>query len=460
MPLRRRLLILISIVLAACVAGGSALTYWHAVYKVESEISSALEVSSSTLREAISTLASSPEPERHLRRIVSAFDGERHLKAELTAPDGSIIVASRIKPPTDPAPNWLYEFLASPNYHRVFALPENLQHLGTIALEADPHNEVSEVWGDAQIKLIVVGGFCSLVLALVYGTLGWALRPLDELSKAFVRVGQGDFRAQVAEAGPEELTLIYKAFNQMTKQLQNAEQQNQRLNEQLTTVQEEERSEIARDLHDEIGPFLFAVDVDAQTIPALIERGAQDQAIERSKVIRQSVGHMQTHLRNILRRLRPAMLIDLGLHHAVDQLIAFWQSRKPSINFTCDVDELTLPAPIAEAAFRILQEGVSNAVRHGRPTKVEISAKRTSDGRLRVIVSDDGIGIDASAARGFGLAGMKERAIMHDGSLKISERKNGSGVMLVAELPIADAKLNRRPDQIDAVTKHQEAMPL
>jgi hypothetical protein len=55
---------------------------------------------------------------------------------------------------------------------------------------------------------------------------------------------------------------------------------------------------------------------------------------------------------------------------------------------------------------------------------------------------------------------MKERAIMHDGSLKISERKNGSGVMLVAELPIADAKLNRRPDQIDAVTKHQEAMPL
>jgi glucose-6-phosphate-specific signal transduction histidine kinase len=79
---------------------------------------------------------------------------------------------------------------------------------------------------------------------------------------------------------------------------------------------------------------------------------------------------------------------------------------------------------------------------------------------LRVIVSDDGIGIDASAARGFGLAGMKERANMHDGSLKISERKNGSGVTLVAELPIADAKLTRRPDQIDAVTKHQEAMPL
>src|SRR5207244_1304092 len=107
--------------------------------------------------------------------------------------------------------------------------------------------------------------------------------------------------------------LIYRAFNRMAEQLSAAEQQNQRLNEQLSTVQEEERSEIARDLHDEIGPFLFAADVDAQAIPLLVSRDASSEIVNRSKAIRQSVQHMQLHLRGVLSRLRPALLIDQGL---------------------------------------------------------------------------------------------------------------------------------------------------
>ena len=280
-------------------------------------------------------------------------------------------------PPVDPAPAWLYKLLAGPAHSRRFELPADLKHLGVITIEADPHNEIGEVWEDLKLKFLIIFGFCGVVLALIYAILGRALRPLEALSAALARVGQGDYTAHVAETGPEDLNLIYRAFNRMAAQLRSAEQQNQRLNEQLSTVQEEERAEIARDLHDEIGPFLFAADVDAQSIPLLLSRDAADDVVSRSKAIRQSVQHMQLHLRGILSRLRPAMLIDQGLTHAVEQLVAFWRARRPQITFQTDIEDARFPASIEETAFRILQEGMSNAIRHGNPSIIELTARRT-----------------------------------------------------------------------------------
>jgi len=295
---------------------------------------------------------------------------------------------------------------------------------------------VSEVWEDLKLKFIIIASFCVVVLALIYATLGRALRPLEQLSSALNRVGEGDYSAHVAETGPEDLKLIYRAFNRMAEQLREAEQQNQRLNEQLSTVQEEERSEIARDLHDEIGPFLFATDVDAQAIPLLVSREASDEIVDRSKAIRQSVQHMKLHLRGVLSRLRPALLIDQGLTHAVEHLVAFWKARRPQIAFRTDIEDERFPTGIEEVAFRILQEGTSNAVRHGQPSAIGLTARRTDDGMLRVVVSDDGSGITAKGARGFGLAGMRERVASLDGRLRIAEREGGKGVMLIAEIPL------------------------
>ncbi|MES1179647.1 MAG: histidine kinase, partial [Hyphomicrobium sp.] len=248
--------------------------------------------------------------------------------------------------------------------------------------------------------------------------------------------GEGDYTAHVAETGPDDLKHIYRAFNRMAEQLRAAEHQNQRLNEQLSTVQEEERSEIARDLHDEIGPFLFAADVDAQAIPLLVSREASGEIVDRSKAIRQSVKHMQLHLRGILGRLRPALLIDQGLTHAVENLVAFWKARQPKIAFHTDIEDERFPEGIERVAFRILQEGTSNAVRHGRPSAIGLAARRTENGMLRVVVSDDGCGITAKGAGGFGLAGMKERVASLDGRLTIADREEGKGVMLIVEIPL------------------------
>jgi two-component system, NarL family, sensor histidine kinase UhpB len=436
MPLRRRLLALVALVLALCLFVGGALTYWAGLRKIELEMSSAIEVGDSAVTDALSTIGASSDASAQLHRIVSSFDGDRHVVARLAAPGGTAVDISRLKAPVDPAPSWLYDLLAGRGHSRSFTLPDNLKHLGSITIEADPHNEVGEVWEDLKLKFLIVSIFCGVVLALIYAILGWALRPLEALSLALTRVGQGDYTAHVAETGPDDLRLIYQTFNRMAEQLTAAEQQNQRLNEQLSTVQEEERAEIARDLHDEIGPFLFAVDVDAQSIPLLLSRDADDDAVGRSKAIRQSVQHMQLHLRSILSRLRPAMLIDQGLTHAVEQLVAFWRARRPSITFATDIEDDRFPASVEETAFRILQEGMSNAVRHGKPTNIGLTARRTEQGELRVVVSDNGSGLAATAARGFGLVGLRERVAALGGRLSVAGRDTENGVMLIAEIPL------------------------
>ena len=438
MPLRRRLLVFISLVLLACLLGGGALTYWQGVRKIELEMSSAITVGENAVRDSILPLSEGPITSAQIQRVIGSFDGDRHLSARVENDAGALTTASKLRPPADPAPAWLNRLLMGPAHTAKIDLPHTR---GQIILEANPLNEISEVWEDAKIKLAIIAGFCSLVLILVSATLKRALRPLENLSSALQRVGGGDYEAHVPESGPQELAAIYKGFNTMAVRLSDAERQNRRLNEQLTTVQDEERAEIARDLHDEIGPFLFAVDVDAQTIQPLLERDAKTDVIQRADAIRQSVAHMQTHLRSILSRLRPARLLDLSLQDAAEQLAAFWSARYPAIAFEVKCDAVQLGAKLDDVAFRILQEGTSNAVRHGTPTRIELSAHVRDGHALVVEVTDNGSGLEETARKGFGIAGMRERIALHGGSLRVVAGAAGNGVTISATLPLEPAPL-------------------
>lgn len=438
MTLLRRLMILIAWVLAASFAAAGALTYWHGVNKIDVEMEAAISVAESGVAESLTHIPSADDPKDDLARIVAAFNGDRHIRARWIGPAGQVVKDSQVGRPADPAPSWLVSALAKPRGARSFPIAHDGVSLGRIEIEPDAHNEISEVWEDAKLKFAIVAAFCTVVLAMIYGTLGQALKPLESLSTALVRIGEGDYEAHVVEAGPEELSNIYKKFNSMADKLAEAERQNRRLNEQLLSVQDEERAEIARDLHDEIGPLLFAVDVDAQTIPPLLARGAGKDVVSRAGAIRHSVGCMQAQLRAVLSRLRPATMLDLGLSHAADQLAAFWRTRRPQIEFDVDIEQESFGVAVDQVAFRVLQEGASNAVRHGKPSRIALSARLMGNARMRVTVSDDGEGFPKNDARGFGLAGMRERVAMAGGRLSIEGTPGKPGVKLIADLPLSD----------------------
>jgi two-component system sensor histidine kinase UhpB len=213
----------------------------------------------------------------------------------------------------------------------------------------------------------------------------------------------------------------------------------QRLEEQLVQVQEEERAELARDLHDEVGPLLFAVSVDLEALAQ--EEGKEDGTLRASPALqarlmaaREAVGRMQHEVRGMLGRLRPPSVADLGLSHCIERLAAFWQARYPQVRFEVAVLEESLSAEIGTRVYRIVQESISNAVRHGQPQRVEVSVGREGGGCIRVQVCDDGAGLD-SAPAGLGLTGMRERVLASGGQLEVSAGAHGRGVRVSARLP-------------------------
>jgi two-component system sensor histidine kinase UhpB len=355
---------------------------------------------------------------------------------------------SKVARSDDQAPGWFVDLLAAPPKKVEMDLPDIFDKFGTVVLQSDPRNEVAEVWGDVWLTLSVLTIFCALVLAFVYWTLASTIRPLQNLTTAFAHVGDGDYGERVNERGPVELVRIYHGFNQMVERLARSEAQNKRLQQQLTSVQDEERADLARDLHDEIGPLLFAADVDVVAIEQLAKAGEYDDIPHRVGIIREAIGRMQRHVRDILGRLRSAMLLDVGLAHAIDNLVAFWRSHRPKLNFNVDVPEESFGELIDGTIYRIVQESLSNAVRHGSPSLITIEVAVNSDRSIDIRVTDDGGGLKNSGRTGgFGIVGMQERVATLGGSLDIANRRDGAGVIVSARLPAPSPTAPARTQQ-------------
>ena len=445
MPLRVRLIALIGSVLLVSLACGSALVAWHAAISVRTELRAALDVGTKTIRNGLDELAGSTDPANELRRLVATFNGNRHVRATLLDLRDQPIAVSRLFVPKRPAPGWFRTLIGGRLDAVRIAVP---QDGGTIVLQPDPINEIGEVWVQSRDSVLVLGGFALLSALLLCTIVGRALRPIETLSAAFQQITKGNYHGKVSEDGPPELARLASAFNLMTQQLAAAATQNRRLNERLLTLQAEERAELARDLHDEIGPLLFAVDMTAATIQRIAGGGRSDDITTHVGAIHDAVGRMQRHVRVILGRLRP--LRAIGLTTAIERLAAFWRSRRPDINFavTVSVDQDRIGDDLKETIYRIVQEGVSNAIQHGKPTRVEIIVAHAAADEINVEVIDDGIGMaaDGMSRRDpsqLGLIGMRERVMAMAGSLSIRPSGNGRGLAVVAWLPCASSLLSQ-----------------
>jgi two-component system, NarL family, sensor histidine kinase UhpB len=438
--LRLRLIVSIGVALLASLALGAALTFWHAGYKVQTEVQAAIAVGAHVAQSAIDDSEQQGTNRRdRITQLIGEFDGDRHLRASLLDRDNLVLLASTPEPPTDAAPAWFQKLLGGEPRKVQVSLPVEFGNYGSVVLATDASNELAEAWDDTGLALAVLATFCMLVLGVVYWTLARALRPLQDLSVAFARVGRGDYGSSVPENGPVELARIGREFNQMVEHLSTVRRQNSRLNVQLRNVQEEERAGLARELHDEIGPFLFAVGLDVSSIHqiAKTDRSLQLVLEPRLEAIRDAVAHMQKHLKVILGRLRPIALFDLGLSHAIDNIVDFWRARYPNVTFDVRVCRESLGEPLENAVYQIVRESLSNALRHGHPSRIEIEIELADGHTIAANVSDDGGGMPpAGSTIGFGITGMQERAALLGGTLSVCDRIDTKGVVVSARLPL------------------------
>jgi two-component system sensor histidine kinase UhpB len=438
MSLRVRLITSMVLVLFVSLCVGGAAAGWHAVGSVRTELQAALVVGAQTLQNGIDGLAQARDPENELERLVRTFDGDRHIHAELRDNTGHLRATSAMAKLGSKVPAWFVSLLAPSIAPVRFEAGAG----STVMVEPDPRNEIGEVWTQLGDAVAAVGLSCGLSIVLASLVVGRALRPLNRLSAALASVGSGESAVRVEHAGPPEVVRLAQGFNAMVERLDAAQVRNLRLNEQLLTLQEEERADLARDLHDEIGPFLFAVNLDAASIERAATSGRLADVSERAHAIREAVEHMQRHVRAMLHRLRPASPVEAGLAPALDNLVAFWRARQPKIDFDLDmsIDEGRLGDPTIAAIYRLVQEGLNNAVRHGSPQRIEIFVGSKEIDEVIVCVADNGAGLAASNVPGLGFTGMRERVQGLGGTMHVGANRDGKGLVVAARLPCPAAR--------------------
>ena len=220
--------------------------------------------------------------------------------------------------------------------------------------------------------------------------------------------------------------------------------ENRRLERANVSIQEEERRSLARELHDELGQYLNAIKVDAV---CLRDSGRPDAApVERTAAsIGAAVDHIQQTVRNIVRRLRPAGLDELGLEAAIEDCVDGWRRRLPAVRF--DYEFAAGASNWGEALnmtmYRLVQEGLTNVARHAQASRVairleQLTAGANPAGLVRLEVSDDGVGTAGPRGRtsGLGLAGMRERVESLGGVLEAANAASGVGFRVVASIPL------------------------
>lgn len=435
--LRLGLTLAIAAILFSTLLIGSVLNYWHADNKVDVEMRSTLAAVQRTVRVALQDIDGSPGERLQVERLIRTFDESRHVRVELKSADDKTIMSSKPAATAGDMPDWFVRLIGPHEETAIIEWPGGRAAGEKIVVTSDPRNEVGEVWGDLRLHLSTLATFCILTLAILSLLLGYALHPIGRLLDAFETMGRGRLGETVPLSGPKEMEQLAKGFNRMSGLLREIDEKNKKLGEQLETLQEEERASLARDLHDEVGPLLFSVDVDATTIRDLAQKKNEEKIADRAEAIQDAVSQVKEQVRSILWQLRPGLLSDLGLSEALENMLAPLRARYPSVTFQLEVPKRSWRPQIDVALLAITREATLNALKHGTPTRIEIRI-RSKDGRTveADILNDGGTLPEHAAAGRLGLVSMDERARLLGGRLDIVNTADGRGVEVKISIPL------------------------
>lgn len=406
-------------------------------------------------------------------QALQAGGGLRHLHLQLRDTEGRALLQSAVEPEPHAALAWLLAL-----NRRVFPppAPEAVSwplarpggEVWQLQLQASPEAEQREAL-ERLIELLGLLAVGSVVmLAVMYWNVRRSFKPLRPLLGAIARIERQELAPlRDLPAMPiGELDAIARALRHLAGALGEAEDARRHLSGQLLTLQEDERSRLARELHDELGQHLTALRVDA----AWLQRRLAGQA--ELATVAAGMGaqceRVQHEVRALLTRLRPLDALDAAhstqghqggesvarLQALLQTLVHAWtkspgQATRYALVFDDDGIEAdaTLPRALVLAVYRISQEALTNVARHAHASeaRLQVCVRRVGDGgELQWTVQDDGRGLDDAAAwqRGNGLAGLKERIWAAGGDLEWGAadawpERATPGLRLHARLPFA-----------------------
>jgi two-component system sensor histidine kinase UhpB len=447
LSLRARLNALLALVLLLGLAINIARLVVEAGPRVRAEDQSVVRLA----REFVETLAfglnDTPDPEARLSQIIDDINRLRHVSItrEMAAAKSSTTPARPSTPPNSPdtedekhgPPAWFIA-LVHPE-QTVVNLPITVNgRPELLRITSHPNDEIAEIW-DGIVTQIEVGFAIAAALFLITMTVvNRALAPLQSLADAMAGIEGGAYDTRVEPDGSPELAAICNKLNHLAGALGDAVEDKRRLAERLVSLQDVERKEIARELHDEFGPYLFALRAHASALMQITEapESGIDAVRKHGGAMLDQVDALQQFNRRILERLRPVGLMELGLREALDALLRLWREAHPDV-----VIETTIAPSLDETGetsdltiYRVVQEALTNVFRHAGATRISVtiepvlkpSASRPgAAGSALVRVQDNGSGFASDSGPGFGLTGMRERVMALGGSVTVASTDGG-----------------------------------
>lgn len=447
----RILLVFISLSVAVSVLAAGGI-FLNAKHRIETEYKAAVALTERYIKDMTRFLAQDEQTTRSLPEALAVqLRHLRHVKAWVLDAGGNVVAApneaATAQAREDEPPAW-FVALANPGFeHREIRIRVGEKRLGAVFLAANATDELSEVWTDmVRLALIWIAANTAMILAF-YAILGRILDPLLTVSRGMKDLEQGHYSVHLPSPNVPELDPIVCNFNKLASALAAAREENCRLCRELITVQEEERRQIASELHDEAGPCLFGITTTAAAIEARLARGKHEEGEEIGRQLTE-IGtiaqRLKTLNRQIMKRLRPMALGRVPIRELIGDLIADFERRYPDVRFLTDFggEARSYGDRVDLTVYRCIQEGVFNALKHGQPGCVSIELNETDvqAGELHVralslVVRDDGKGMTASSSIGFGLTVMRERVQSLGGEWELSDNWP-SGATIAATLPL------------------------
>ena len=454
-PVRTQLLIAVAAInlLAALVAGAVSIFNTKTATQVEMEAS--LEVAQRFVSATLKELAAQGKLDHLGQELPLQLKHLRHVRIMFMDDTGNLtIVSPHAMDGQHYAPAW-YAALVRPEVDdrsvRVMAGDGK-----PIIIRGEPADEIAEAWQDFSSLAIVWLSLNAVVLVILYVVLGRVLNPLASLSKGMLELEDGHYATRLKPSKVKELAVITDRFNKLAGALDTAREENSRLYRQLITVQEEERREIANELHDEAGPCLFGIAANASSIQTIADRLPPERTVEISRRVGEILSiaeRLKAMNRALIKKLRPGPLGRVKFAELIAELTAGLQGRHPDTQIHTKLGKLakSYGEPVDLTIYRCIQEAITNAIRHGDPENVTVDLseqKGVANGgkrapiAVRLTVADDGRGIAPSTPKGFGLTTMTERVRSLGGTCEVDSAP-AQGTIIRVEIPVQTERKKR-----------------
>ncbi|WP_417509526.1 histidine kinase [Methylophaga sp.] len=310
---------------------------------------------------------------------------------------------------------------------------------GTILVTLNVDIETARAWHNLQAALGVLVVTIMALCCLVFITINRMLKPAKDIVAGLEKMRSGDLAIRLPDFDIAEWKRTSHAINALVSTQQNIMAENKQLSIKIMNTQEEEHRYISRELHDEFGQCLAGINA-VTTSATQSAKNSCPEIVEELNSIRHITGHMMSALRDLLTRLRPAELDELGLETSLKQLINSWNQRSSgkthySLSLVGNMDELA--ETLAVHTYRIVQECLTNIAKHASAEHAEVNINIQEENALSLIIKDDGVA-DLSAfssSNGLGLLGIHERVAALGGDLSLDTQING-GLVVTIILPM------------------------